>query len=250
MPQPLELTKSDIRNRIVVQKQEGATPRFAVYVGKPGPDAWTYAKSAADARGKANDLNSVQMVAAREGVPLKPSMSFDEWRAAYPEGSTAASSKAGKVNAKKGKGTKGRSKAAPRDHATGEADDLDDIIASIEAASVEPSAPAAEAVPALEVGCEEECEQGCETECELQDGDARKEPPEEPPATSEKVSFIESSFTTRVEYDVWLCLVGEKVSAPLPSCAAVSLYSPFTIDLLYYHHCLGHSHSSRYPTSV
>lgn len=131
------LTKADVANCIVQYDQQ----KFAVYVGKPGAQAWMCVKGLPDARRRASDMNSVQSVAVREGTKLAPTISFEEWRTQYASGGSDANggSKGGKAKANgKGKQKGGGGRSAPA--AAAEADDLDALVAEIEAAHEEPKA--------------------------------------------------------------------------------------------------------------
>ena len=58
------LTKADVANCIVQYDQQ----KFAVYVGKPGAQAWMCVKGLPDARRRASDMNSVQSVRSSHPV--------------------------------------------------------------------------------------------------------------------------------------------------------------------------------------
>jgi len=58
------LTKADVANCIVHYDQQ----KFAVYVGKPGAQAWMCVKGLPDARRRASDMNSVQSVRSSHPV--------------------------------------------------------------------------------------------------------------------------------------------------------------------------------------
>ena len=135
MPPPPGLTKADVANFIEIYgNEEGGQARFAVYVGKPGAKAWCPVKDLAEARRKAGDINSVQSVAIREGQALVPTISFEAWRAEQQAGGSA---EPGKPNGKgKGKAkAKGGSAAGPKPPIADDADDIDALVASIEAAA-------------------------------------------------------------------------------------------------------------------
>ena len=135
MPPPPGLTKADVANFIEIYgNEEGGQARFAVYVGKPGAKAWCPVKDLAEARRKAGDINSVQSVAIREGQALVPTISFEAWRAEQQAGGSA---EPGKPNGKgKGKAkAKGGRAAGPKPPIADDADDIDALVASIEAAA-------------------------------------------------------------------------------------------------------------------
>ena len=135
MPPPPGLTKADVANFIEIYgNEEGGQARFAVYVGKPGATAWCPVKDLAEARRKAGDINSVQSVAIREGQALVPTISFEAWRAEQQAGGSA---EPGKPNGKgKGKAkAKGGRAAGPKPPIAEDADDIDALVASIEAAA-------------------------------------------------------------------------------------------------------------------